>query len=209
MTWVKICGVTSVADAEHVIEAGADAIGLNFIASSKRRVSDEQARAIVDAAHGRVELIAVVADASDELISRLRDVLGIEWLQLHGSEEPARLAGLLPHAFKAVAIGSEEDVRLAASFPGERLLVDAKVAGSSGGTGQVFDWQLVRELRLTRQLVLAGGLTPANVGRAVRELGPFGVDVASGVESAPGRKDPDLVRAFVEGAQRARYSMPP
>jgi phosphoribosylanthranilate isomerase len=201
MTWIKICGVTSVEDAEHVVAAGADAIGLNFVASSKRRVSLQQARALIDAIAGRVEVVAVVADPSDAQVGELREGLGIEWLQLHGEEDAARAAELLPHAFKAVPIATSADARGAASFPGQRLLVDAKVPGSTGGTGHVFDWQLVRELTQERQLILAGGLTPLNVARAVRELGPFGVDVASGVESTPGRKDPDLVTAFVRAAR--------
>jgi phosphoribosylanthranilate isomerase len=200
MTWIKICGVTSVEDAEHVVAAGADAIGLNFVPSSKRRVSVEQARLLVAAIAGRVEVVAVVAEPNDAQVRELRDGLGIEWLQLHGAEDAARTAELLPHAFKAVAIATSDDARHAASFPGQRLLVDAKVPGSTGGTGQVFDWQLVRELT-ERQLILAGGLTPANVARAVRELAPFGVDVASGVETAPGKKDPDLVAAFVKAAR--------
>jgi phosphoribosylanthranilate isomerase len=200
MTWIKICGVTSVEDAEHVVAAGADAIGLNFVPSSKRRVSVEQARLLVAAIAGRVEVVAVVAEPNDAQVRELRDELGIEWLQLHGAEDAARTAELLPHAFKAVAIATSDDARYAASFPGQRLLVDAKVPGSTGGTGQVFDWQLVRELT-ERQLILAGGLTPANVARAVRELAPFGVDVASGVETAPGKKDPELVTAFVKAAR--------
>ena len=201
MTWIKICGVTSVEDAEHVVAAGADAIGLNFVPGSKRRVSVEQARLLVAAIAGRVEIVAVVAEPSDDQVRELRDGLGIEWLQLHGAEDAARTAQLLPHAFKAVAIATADDARHAASFPGQRLLVDAKVPGSTGGTGQVFDWQLVRELAQQRQLILAGGLTPGNVAQAVRELGSFGVDVASGVEVAPGKKDPELVTAFVNAAR--------
>jgi phosphoribosylanthranilate isomerase len=208
MTWIKICGVTSVEDAEHVVSAGADAIGLNFVPGSKRRVTVEQARSLVSAVAGRIEVVAVVADANDDLVEELRHGLGIEWLQLHGAEDAARTAELLPHAFKAVAIASAEDARSATAFPGERLLADAKVAGSSGGTGQVFEWHLVEELCRVRNLILAGGLNPSNVGRAVRELGPFGVDVASGVERSPGRKDPELVSAFIEAARSSRYSMP-
>jgi phosphoribosylanthranilate isomerase len=201
MTWIKICGVTSVEDAEHVVAAGADAIGLNFVPSSKRRVSMQQARALIDAIAGRVEVVAVVADPSNAQVAELREELGIDWLQLHGDEDAARAAELLPQAFKAVPIATADDARRAASFPGPRLLVDAKVPGSTGGTGQVFDWRLVRELTQQRELILAGGLTPRNVASAVRELSPFGVDVASGVESAPGRKDPELITAFVRAAR--------
>jgi phosphoribosylanthranilate isomerase len=208
MTWIKICGVTSVDDAELVVAAGADAIGLNFVPGSKRRVTLAQARDLVEAIAGRLEIVAVVANADDGLVRELREGLGIEWLQLHGGEDPARTASLLPHAFKAVAIATADDALSAAAFPGERLLVDTKVAGTSGGTGQVFDWHLVEKLRQARSLIVAGGLNPSNVARAVRELTPFGVDVASGVEHSPGRKDAELVAAFVEAARAPRYSTP-
>jgi phosphoribosylanthranilate isomerase len=203
MTWIKICGVTNVEDAERVIELGADAIGLNFVLASKRRVTREQAALIVQAAASRIELVAVVADPTDAEVKELRDELGIAWLQLHGQEPAARVTRLLPNAYKAVPIEDGADARRAATFPGERLLVDTKVSGASGGTGKVFDWQLVTELAEQRQLILAGGLTPLNVAGAVRVLQPFGVDVASGVESAPGRKDPEKLRAFVQAVRNA------
>jgi phosphoribosylanthranilate isomerase len=203
MTWIKICGVTNVDDAEHVVRSGASAIGLNFVHGSKRRVSLAQARPIVEAVRGRIELVAVVADPTDAEVKELRDELGISWLQLHGDEQPARVTRLLPHAFKAVAIEDAADARRAGSFPGERLLVDTKVSGASGGTGKVFDWQLVTELTRERQLILAGGLNPKNVAAAVRVLTPWGVDTASGVEFVPGVKDPELVTAFVQAVQGA------
>jgi phosphoribosylanthranilate isomerase len=196
MTWIKICGVTNVDDAEHVVRSGANAIGLNFVHGSKRRVTLEQARPIVEAVKGRIELVAVVAGPTDAEVKELTE-LGMEWMQLHGDEPAARVSRLLPRAFKAVAIEDAADARRAASYPGERLLVDTKVSGASGGTGKVFDWQLVTDLAKTRQLILAGGLTPKNVAAAVRVLGPWGVDTASGVELVPGVKDSELVTAFV------------
>jgi phosphoribosylanthranilate isomerase len=203
MTWIKICGVTNVADAEQIAELGVDAIGLNFVLGSKRRVTREQAEHVARAVRGRVELVAVVADPTDAEVKELREELGIPWLQLHGQEAAARVGRLQPNAYKAVPIEDAADARRAATFPGERLLVDTKVPGASGGTGKVFDWQLVTDLVAERQLILAGGLTPANVAGAVRVLKPFGVDVASGVESAPGKKDPARLRAFVEAVRSA------
>jgi phosphoribosylanthranilate isomerase len=203
MTWIKICGVTRVDDAERVVQLGGAALGLNFVHGSKRRVTVEQARPIVEAVRGRIELVAVVADPTDSELKELREELGIEWLQLHGQEPAARVSRLLPGAFKAVAIEDAADARLAGSYPGERLLVDAKVGAGSGGTGKVFDWQLVTELARTRQLILAGGLTPGNVAAAIRVLAPWGVDVASGVESAPGIKDHELLTAFVLAVRSA------
>jgi phosphoribosylanthranilate isomerase len=203
MTWIKICGVTNVADAEQIAELGVDAIGLNFVLGSKRRVTREQAEQVARAVRGRVELVAVVADPTDAEVKELREELGIPWLQLHGQEVAARVARLQPNAYKAVPIEDAADARRAATFPGERLLVDTKVSGTSGGTGKVFDWQLVTDLVAGRQLILAGGLTPANVAGAVRVLKPFGVDVASGVESAPGTKDPARLKAFVHAVRNA------
>ena len=202
MTWIKICGVTRASDAERVVQLGADALGLNFVHGLKRRITLEQARTIVDAVRGRIELVAVVANPTEQELEELQQ-LGIEWLQLHGDEPAARVARLLPRAFKAVAIEDAADARRAATFPGERLLVDTKVGASSGGTGKVFDWQLVTELSRTRQLIVAGGLTPRNDAAAVRVLTPFGVDVASGVESAPGVKDAALLEAFVLAVRQA------
>ena len=123
MTWIKICGVTNVDDAEHVVRSGANAIGLNFVHGSKRRVTYEQARPIIEAVRGRIELVAVVANPTDAEVKELREELGIEWLQLHGDEPAARLTRLLPRAFKACAIEDAADARRAAGFPGERLLV--------------------------------------------------------------------------------------
>jgi phosphoribosylanthranilate isomerase len=203
VTWIKICGVTTVADAERVVVSGADALGLNFVHGSKRRVSVEQARVIADAVRDKLELVAVVANPTDREVQELREELGIAWLQLHGDESAARVTRLLPHAFKAVAIEDAADARRAASYPGERILVDTKVSGASGGTGKVFDWQLVTRLSEERQLILAGGLNPRNVAAAVRVLAPYGVDVASGVESAPGIKDHELVTAFVLAVRSA------
>lgn len=196
MTWTKICGLTNPGDAEQAARSGASAIGLNFVHGSKRRVTLEQARPIVEAVKGSIELVAVVSNPTDLEVKELRE-LGMEWLQLHGEEPAARVSRLLPHAFKAVAIEDAADARRAASFPGERLLVDTKVSGASGGTGKVFDWQLVTDLARHRQLILAGGLTPKNVAAAVRVLAPWGVDTASGVELVPGVKDPELVTAFL------------
>jgi phosphoribosylanthranilate isomerase len=138
-----------------------------------------------------------------EAMLDLKSQSGVGCLQLHGDEPPEVLAPLLPHAYKAVRIGGAADVARAATFPGDYLLVDAKVEGALGGTGVRFDWALVQSLARTRMLTLAGGLTPGNVAEAVRAVRPFCVDVASGVERAPGAKDLTLVRAFVAAARAA------
>jgi phosphoribosylanthranilate isomerase len=201
--YVKICGVTRVTDALYCLEAGASAIGLNFVPSSKRRIDEATAKDIVAAVGGRLGVVAVVAGLSVDEMRGLRARTGIDWLQLHGDESTVTLDGVLPFALKAVRIGSTQDVEFARAYRGDRLLADAKVDGELGGTGAAFDWRLVQSLARERAVVLAGGLSPENVGVAVRAVRPFGVDVASGVESAPGVKDPSRVRAFVAEARRA------
>jgi phosphoribosylanthranilate isomerase len=204
VVWVKICGVTSVADAVLARDAGADAIGLNFVASSPRAVDVEQGRRIRDAVAGSLEVVAVVADWDHDRLLELRTALAPDWLQLHGSEPNAALTRLLPGAYKVIHVRDSADVATSEGFAGDRVLVDTKVPGHLGGTGLAFDYSLVRELARARSLILAGGLTPATVAAAVRLVEPFGVDVASGVEVAgqPRQKDPDKVRAFVEQAKQ-------
>ena len=203
MTRVKICGVTTVDDARDCALAGADAIGVNFVASSVRRVDPATARAIVEAMGDRVLVVGVVANESIESMRALREATCVGCLQLHGDEGPADVEALLPHAYKAVRVAGRGDVDAAYAAPGEYVLVDAKVAGALGGTGHTFDWGLVVDLSAERRLVLAGGLTPENVAEAVRLVRPWCVDVAGGVASAPGKKDPAKVRAFIAAARTA------
>ena len=198
---VKICGVTTVDDALLCVEAGASAIGLNFVQTSPRRVSVERARAIARAVRGRTLVVGVVADMEATEMRALLKSAELECLQLHGDETPATLATMLPHAYKAVRVGSAADVERARAYGGEYLLADARVEGKLGGSGKTFDWPLVAGLARERKLTLAGGLTAENVGEAIRAVGPYCVDVASGVESAPGVKDPAKVAAFIEAAR--------
>jgi phosphoribosylanthranilate isomerase len=201
----KICGVLSVEQALACVDAGASAIGVNFVASSPRRVDAKAARAIARAVGSRALVVGVVAGMPLDAMKRLRDEAELGCLQLHGDESPDEVEALLPHAYKAIRIATADDAAQVARFPGEHVLVDAKVDGALGGTGATFDWSLVKELARTRKLTLAGGLTPDNVARAVALVRPYCVDVASGVE-VPGKagvKDLAKVRAFIEAARRA------
>lgn len=202
--WIKICGVTSVDDALLAVDAGADAVGVNFVETSKRLVDAAMGRAVQKAVGGQVEVVAVVAGRSVSELSELRERTEIEWLQLVGNEPFDSVRALLPCAFKAVRIGTERDVEEARGVPGERLLCDAKVAGELGGTGTSFDWKLVTRLAAERAVIVAGGLSPENVADAVQITRPFGVDVATGVEgNDPRRKDPERVARFVRAARLA------
>jgi len=196
---VKICGVTSVEDADIVLESGADALGVNLIPSSKRYVELQRARAIVDRVRGRMLTVAVLADPTPETAATILRELGVDRLQLHGDESPEQLSQLGPTAFKAVRIADSSDVQRAAQYSGDLLLVDAKVPGALGGTGTTFDWSLVAELARSRQLIVAGGLSADNVARAIHALRPWAVDVASGVEepSDPRKKSLARVTTFL------------
>ena len=180
-TRVKVCGVTTVEQAVACVDLGVDALGVNFVASSPRRVDERLARAIVDAVGGPTLVVAVVAGMTVEAMRALVERTGVGCLQVHGDESAADVAALLPHAYKAVRVASAEDVAVAEGMPGNYVMVDAKVAGALGGTGHAFDWSLVVGLASRRKLVLAGGLTPENVRSAVELVGPWCVDVASGV----------------------------
>jgi phosphoribosylanthranilate isomerase len=203
MVRVKICGITSLADAQQAVEAGADALGLNFWSGSVRRVTETVAVEIARALRDQVLLVGVFVDAPAVEITRLREDLGLGCVQLHGDESPELLAQFLPHAYKAVRVRGADVASEVARFGGEHVLLDAYVKGMPGGTGATFDWSLAAQIARQRKLTLAGGLTPANVADAVRAVRPYCVDTASGVESAPGVKDAALVRAFVERAKQA------
>jgi phosphoribosylanthranilate isomerase len=205
--WVKICGVTSPGDAEMVALAGASAIGLNFVRTSPRLVSLAQAQAIARVVAGQVELVGVFANEPVADMVQMQHELGLDWIQLHGEESPGILHQCGPRAFKALRVGDAADVEQAALYAGDRVLVDAKVLGALGGTGQAFDWSLVERLSRQRELVLAGGLSPDNVAVAIRQVRPFGVDTASGVEDAPGQKSPDKTHAFVRAARAAAQAL--
>jgi phosphoribosylanthranilate isomerase len=200
---VKICGVTSIEDAVMAVDLGA--VGVNLIPTSLRVVDVSTARGIARAVGGRALVVGVVADLDVDAMRALRDAAELGCLQLHGGEAPDVLAPLLPHAYKALRIGSAADVAVADAYPGDHLLVDAKVPGALGGTGTTFDWALVVALAARRKLTLAGGLTPANVIAAVRATRPYCVDVASGVEreGKPRAKDAERVRAFIANARDA------
>ena len=204
----------SVEDALAIAAAGADAIGLNFVAQSPRKSSLAEAAAIATAvrAQGAMELVGLFVDMPADELAALDGALRFDRLQLHGDESPAQCAALGPRVMKALRVASEADLAAAEAYVEagvQWLLLDAAVPGVRGGSGRVIDWNLVPRLRARlashpgTHLVLAGGLTPDNVAAAIRAARPDGVDTASGVERAPGVKDPESVRRFVRTARLA------
>lgn len=213
---IKICGVTNVSDALACVDAGADALGLNFYHASPRFVSIEMARRICECLPDRINRVGVFVNLPVEQVLAVAEQLHLDWLQLHGDEPPKTVATLAPRrVLRAFRLRGEPGLPLLRQYLAEcdrqaaspaAVLVDAYQSGAYGGTGLTVDWASMSELG--RQLaplpvVLAGGLRAENVAEAIRTAQPAAVDTASGVETHPGQKDPAMVRAFVQAAREA------
>lgn len=207
MTWVKICGVTTAADALIAADAGADAIGFNFWPRSKRFRPLDEVVAIGRALAGRVERFGVFVNPAPAEVEAAFAAGAIDVAQLHGDEDAEFLARFAGRAIKALRLAGEYSLVALDGRDGERVLVDAPFAGY-GGSGTLIDEALARraiERRGERvKIIVAGGLDPDNVAGLIERVGPWGVDVATGVERAPGVKDEEKVRRFVAAAKAVR-----
>jgi len=207
VTKIKFCGMTALDDAELAVAAGAWAIGLIFWPSSPRRCDPGAAAEIAAAVRRRVEVAGVFVNATLDHVTEIADATGLTMLQLHGDEGPAYCAEAARRTgckvIKAVRVRSGADVQALASFHTDYHLLDSYTAGVPGGTGETFAWEIARAHRGPVPVILSGGLVPGNVGEAIAAVGPFAVDVASGVERAPGKKDPDKLRAFAAAVHAA------
>ena len=201
---VKICGITSEADALAAAEAGADAIGLMFYECSPRHVTLEQAKAISAALPPHVMRVGVFVNAEEAFVHQALTECMLNILQFHGDETPEECSRYPVMTLKAFRVQGEETLAQLEAYPSAGYLLDAYVKDALGGTGATFNWDLaVRAQEFGKPIFLAGGLTPENVAEAVRKVQPFGVDVSSGVESEPGRKDAEQMRTFVAAAKGA------
>ena len=209
---IKICGVTRPEDAAHAVACGAEAIGINFFPGSPRFVPAELAAEIVGAVADRAEVVGVFVNESPGAIVALCGRLGIRRVQLHGDEPPGDASRIPLWRMKAVHADRTPDLPALLAYPCEAFLFDAGGKDAYGGTGRELAWgelgerfpEVVGERGRgagRKPWLLAGGLTPENVERAILAARPFGVDVASGVESSPGRKDPGKVKTFIERAK--------
>jgi phosphoribosylanthranilate isomerase len=197
-TLVKICGLCDAGAARAAAEAGADLLGFHFC-SSQRRVAPEDALAIVGALDRRPGLVGVFIDQPESEVAQVAEFVGLDWVQLHGSEQPGfRAPRPVVKALK-VRDGVLPDVD---GWP-DPILLDSWSPDQRGGTGRSWDWDVARALVAARRVIVAGGLHPGNVGGVVRAFRPHGVDVSSGVESAVRVKDVDRVRAFVQAVREA------
>jgi phosphoribosylanthranilate isomerase len=219
MTWIKICGITSLEDARAAVEAGANALGFVFYDKSPRNVGSETVQEIVRTLPAHIEKVGVFVDADTDLIREIVSKAGLTAVQLHGREALQSVLQDSRSASESVGVS-----KLIPAIPGDSLkkggvlitqdarerifaiLFDAQSNGRFGGTGSRFDWQgtraMVQVISLKLPVIVAGGLNPANVEEAIRIFQPFGVDVSSGVERSPGKKDPEKLRAFIESVRR-------
>ncbi len=198
MIRVKICGICDLEGARSAVEAGADLIGFHFC-DSDRRVSPEDAKAIIYELSVRPKVVGVFIDQSPDEVRQIADFLDLDLLQLHGSELPGFDAG---RALMKVLKVREGEVPGADDWP-DPIMLDSWSADQRGGTGRTWDWELARPLISGRKVFIAGGLEPGNVGKVVSGFKPYGVDVSSGVEASVRVKDPGKVRAFVHAVRLA------
>jgi len=203
--FVKICGITNEADALAAAEAGADAVGFMFYESSPRFVTPERVRPIAAALPARIAKVGVFVNKPMLEVKLLADLCGLDTLQFHGDEPPDYCRAFAERkVWKAIAVKDSASLGRLPLYEVDAWLLDAFVPGQRGGTGASFNWDLAGEAnKLGHPILLAGGLTPGNVTDAVRRVQPWGVDVSSGVELSPGRKDPTKVREFIQAARAA------
>jgi phosphoribosylanthranilate isomerase len=203
MTLVKICGITSHADARAAVEAGADALGFNFYRPSPRYISPEDAREIIDQLPETVLTVGVFVNEDVESVVRIVSEARISAVQLHGDESPDychKLAGR--YVIKVFRAGDDFDIE---TYNVDAIMLDTKDHLLRGGTGRVFDWSLAQRPKISMpRLFLAGGLSPENVAEAITTVRPYAVDACSSLEESPGRKDHERVRAFVRAARSVK-----
>jgi phosphoribosylanthranilate isomerase len=210
MILVKICGITNFADAKAATDAGANALGFNFYEKSLRRISTADAAQIRSKLPKGIQAVGVFVNAKPADINSLRAFVRFDSAQLHGDETPdivSRVAASLP-VIKALRVGPNFPDSVFDQYSDVfAFLLDAARAGQYGGTGQTTDWEFARRAAASRRIILSGGLTPENVAEAVRVVRPYAVDVASGVESRPGRKDQAKVQQFIEAVRRVEQEL--
>lgn len=202
LTKVKICGITRIVDALAAAVAGADALGFMFYEASPRRVSFDDAAAIIRELPPFLTRVGVFVNPSPDDVRRAIEECRIDTLQFHGEETPEFCAQFGLRVIKAFRVRDAESLRALPAYVGATCLLDSFVAGQHGGTGATFNWDLAAQTVQTgRRVLLAGGLTPENAAEAVRRVRPYGMDVSSGVEAKPGMKDAEKVRAFITAAK--------
>ena len=201
MVKVKICGITNLEDALMVVEAGADALGFVFFRGSPRFISPEQATAIIRRLSPFVHTVGLFVNEGLATVNAVADQCGLDLVQLHGEEPPDYCAAVKRRIIKAFRVKDASSLNEIKNYRVAAFLLDAWSPGAHGGTGTTFNWELAARASASHRIILAGGLTPDNVAEAIAAVNPYAVDVSSGVESAPGKKDAGLVGRFIRSCR--------
>lgn len=201
MTRIKICGITHLKDALTAVDAGADALGFIFVPDTPRFVNSDQVAAIVAELPPFVTTVGIFANKDAAKIKTIADQCRLDAVQLHADVTPEFCRNLDKKVIKVVRVKDESSLSILSDYDVNAFLLDTYVEGKMGGTGKVFDWNLALRAKHYGRIIVAGGLKPDNVVQAVRRVKPYGVDVGSGVESEPGRKDSDKIRKFVDAVK--------
>lgn len=200
---IKICGITNKIDALNAAGLGVDMLGFVFYKKSKRYIEPSVAEDIINELPDRIDKVGVFVDEEESVVTAIAEDAALTMLQFHGNETPeycARFSGRFK-VIKAFRIQTQEDLKAVNGYGADYYLFDTYGGECAGGTGKIFDWKLLKDFEILKPMILSGGLTPLNVGQAIKELAPFGVDVSTGVERAPGAKDLELMKRFVENVR--------
>lgn len=209
MVRVKICGITNLEDALNAINSGADALGFVFAGQSPRQVSPEQAQSIIRQLPPFVQTVGLFVNETLDKVNQIADTCGLDIIQLHGEETPRFCSAVKRRVIKAIRVkGGESLAALKDYQTPAAFLLDAWSPDAHGGTGLTFNWEIAANAAKSSCIILAGGLTPDNIEAAISKVLPFGVDVSSGVEASPGKKDPLLVQAFIRLAKNSSSITP-
>ena len=203
---VKICGMTQLKDAVLAVEQGADAVGFIFYKKSPRSVNMKEVREIISKLPPFVDTVGVFVNESADQVNKVAEYCGLDLVQLHGEESPSYCRKIQRRVIKAFRVKDLQSIKQLEKYSVSGFLLDTFTENLHGGTGKVFDWNLVHPAKKVGPVILAGGLTPRNIRQAISQARPCGVDVCSGVEKSPGIKDPEKVRAFLNNIKSGSKS---
>lgn len=205
MTKIKICGITNKVDAVAAAELSVDMLGFVFYKKSKRYVTPAQAEDIINELPPFIGRVGIFVDEKGEDVIRIAEDAGLDMLQFHGSETPEYCSSFKDKykVIKAFRLRAKDDLKRVNDYDTDYYLFDTRDDGCVGGTGKSFDWKILKDFEILKPMILSGGLDPENVEAAIREVAPYGVDVSSGIESAPGKKDLKLLTKFVTNVRKA------
>ena len=201
MVRIKICGITNIEDALFSVDLGTNALGFVFYKGSKRYIEPDNARSIISKLPPFVTTVGVFANQELEEIKKIKGKAGFDAFQLHGDESPdfcMKLEGKIIKAIRVKDVINPEEIE---SYPAQAILFDNYSTEAYGGTGETFGWEILKGFDTSKKIILSGGLTPENVARAIRIVNPYAVDVSTGVEASPGKKNPDKLKRFIEAAR--------